>query len=86
MTVVERIRELGLLRAAGATRGQLTSFILVQAVVIGLARLDPRASASASLLAIGMAGWVGTVGSVAAVAPTLVPVDALRCRRSSASR
>ena len=36
MTVIERLRELGLLRAAGATRGQLTSFILVQASVIGL--------------------------------------------------
>ena len=36
MTVVERVRELGLLRAAGATRGQLTSFILVQATVIGV--------------------------------------------------
>ncbi len=36
MTVVERVRELGLLRAAGATRGQLTSFILLQATVIGV--------------------------------------------------
>ena len=47
MTVVERVRELGLLRAAGATRGQLTSFILVQAIVDRRRRLGPRASASA---------------------------------------
>ena len=37
MTVVERVRELGLLRAAGATRRQLTGYILLQ----------PRSSASA---------------------------------------
>ena len=36
MTVVERVRELGLLRAAGASRGQLTSYILVQATAIGI--------------------------------------------------
>src|SRR5262249_6428196 len=37
MTVTERIRELGLLRAAGATRRQLVSFVLAQAVVLGVA-------------------------------------------------
>ena len=36
MTVAERVRELGLLRAAGATRRQLVSFVVVQAVVLGL--------------------------------------------------
>src|SRR6476646_3260396 len=36
MTVTERVRELGLLRAAGATRRQLVSFVAVQAVVLGL--------------------------------------------------
>ncbi|MEA2547925.1 MAG: putative transport system permease protein, partial [Chloroflexota bacterium] len=36
MTVTERVRELGLLRAAGATRRQLVSFVAVQAVALGL--------------------------------------------------
>nr|MBA2718116.1 ABC transporter permease [Chloroflexota bacterium] len=36
MTVTERIRELGLLRAAGATRRQLVWFVVAQAVVLGL--------------------------------------------------
>ena len=36
MTVSERVRELGLLRAAGATRRQLIAFVVVQAVVLGI--------------------------------------------------
>jgi putative ABC transport system permease protein len=36
MTVSERVRELGLLRAAGATRRQLVWFVGVQAVVLGV--------------------------------------------------
>ena len=64
MTVVERLRELGLLRAAGATRGQLTSFILVQAVVIGLVGSLLGVALGVGLATV-MAGWVGTVGSVA---------------------
>ena len=74
MTVVERIRELGLLRAAGATRGQLTSFILVQAVVIGLVGSILGVALGVGLAAV-MAGWVGAVGSVARVAPLLDPLD-----------
>ena len=37
MTVAERVRELGLLRAAGATRGQLVWFVVAQAIALGLA-------------------------------------------------
>jgi putative ABC transport system permease protein len=36
MTVTERVRELALLRAAGATSGQLVRFVLVQAAVLGV--------------------------------------------------
>ncbi len=36
MTVTERIRELGLLRAAGATSRQVGGFVMVQAVVLGI--------------------------------------------------
>jgi putative ABC transport system permease protein len=36
MTVTERIRELGLLRAAGATRRQIREFVLLQAIALGI--------------------------------------------------
>ncbi len=36
MTLAERVRELGLLRAAGATRGQIGRLVLAQAVVLGI--------------------------------------------------
>ncbi len=36
ITVTERVRELGLLRAAGATRRQLVWFVVAQALVLGL--------------------------------------------------
>jgi putative ABC transport system permease protein len=36
ITVNERVRELGLLRAAGATRRQLVTFVVAQAVALGL--------------------------------------------------
>src|SRR5262249_42535396 len=55
MTVTERTRELGLLRAAGATRRQLTAFVLTQAVVLGAlgALVGPVAGvAPAALMAI----------------------------------
>ena len=43
MTVSERIREVGLLRAAGARRGQVMSFMLTQALVLGVVGLADRA-------------------------------------------
>ena len=36
MTVAERVREVGLLRAAGARRGQVMAFVLTQALVLGV--------------------------------------------------
>lgn len=59
MTVVERVRELGLLRAAGASRGQLNSFILVQATAIGVAG-SLLGVALGAVLAAGIATWVRT--------------------------
>ena len=76
MTVVERVRELGLLRAAGASRGQLTSYILVQATAIGIVG-SLLGVALGALLAAGIAAWVRTVGSVALGAPVVTVNDAL---------
>ncbi len=76
MTVVERVRELGLLRAAGASRGQLTSYILVQAVAIGIVGSVVGVALGAALAA-AIAGWVRTVGSVALGTPVVTGSDAL---------
>ena len=48
MTVVERIRELGLLRAAGATRWQLVRVVETQALLLG-----PRARSCGVVLGLG---------------------------------
>jgi putative ABC transport system permease protein len=76
MTVVERVRELGLLRAAGASRGQLTSYILVQATAIGIVGSLLGIGLGAALAA-GIATWVRTVGSVPLGAPVVTGGDAL---------
>jgi len=76
MTVVERVRELGLLRAAGASRGQLTSYILVQAIAIGLVG-SLLGVALGAALAAAIAAWVRTVGSVPLGAPVVTAADAL---------
>ena len=76
MTVLERVRELGLLRAAGATRRQLTTYILVQASVIGVAGAAIGILLG-GLLAMGIAGWIGSVGSVAVGVPVVRAGDAL---------
>lgn len=76
MTVIEKLRELGLLRAAGATRGQLTSYILIQAAVTGLVG-SLAGVAIGALLAMGMSAWVGTVGSVTLSGPVVRVGDVL---------
>jgi putative ABC transport system permease protein len=76
MTVVERIRELGLLRAAGATRGQVTTYILVQASVIGVVGAAIGLIVGAGL-ATGIALWMGSIGSVPVGAPVVAVGDAL---------
>jgi putative ABC transport system permease protein len=70
MTVVERIRELGLLRAAGATRGQLVRIVEVQALLLGSAG-SLLGVAFGAALALLVAAWLGAVGSVSLEAPEL---------------
>ena len=56
MTVAERAREVGLLRAAGATRRQVNGLVLVQAVILGLA-----GSLVGVVVGLGLAAVVGLV-------------------------
>ncbi len=72
MTVGERIREVGLLRAAGATRGQVTGFMLTQAIVLGVIG-SLLGLVIGALLAAGMVAYVGTIGSVTLERPALPP-------------
>ena len=74
MTVSERIREVGLLRAAGARRGQVMSFMLTQALVIGVIGSLIGLLVGA-LLAAGMVAFIRTVGSVELGRPAF-PIDA----------
>lgn len=70
MMLVERTRELGLLRAAGATRGQVTGYVLRQAFVLGVAG-SVLGVALGSVLAIAVVAYVRTVGDVTLDGPTL---------------
>ncbi len=76
MTVVERVRELGLLRAAGATRGQITGYILVQAAVIGVVGAAIGLVVG-GVLATAVAVWMGSIGSVPIGGPVVAVGDAL---------
>ncbi len=75
MTVSERIREVGLLRAAGARRGQVMSFMLTQALVLGVVG-SLLGLLLGALVAAGMVSFIRTVGSVTLERPEL-PLDAI---------
>lgn len=70
MTVVERVRELGLLRAAGAGRRQVIRVVLAQALLLGAAG-SALGLAGGSLLAELAAGWLRASGSVTIDGPGL---------------
>lgn len=72
MTVVERIRELGLLRAAGAGRGQVVRVVVTQALLLGTAG-SVLGVALGALLAQVVAAWLRASGSVTIDAPLLTP-------------
>ncbi len=74
MTVSERIREVGLLRAAGARRSQVMSFMLTQALVIGITGALIGLVLGAAGAAV-MVAFIRTIGSVTLDAPVL-PLDA----------
>lgn len=72
MTVVERIRELGLLRAAGAGRGQVTRIVVTQALLLGSAG-SAAGLALGALLAFVLATLLGAAAGVAIDGPSLTP-------------
>ncbi len=72
MTVVEQVRDVGLLRAAGATRRQVTTFMLSQAVALGVFGSLLGVGLGA-LLAAGMVVYVRTIGSVTLQRPAIPP-------------
>ena len=75
MTVAERVREVGLLRAAGASRRQVMSFMFVQALALGIVG-SIVGVALGLVLAGAIVSAMGTVGSVALDRP-VVPVEGL---------
>ena len=75
MTVVEQVRDVGLLRAAGATRRQVTRYMLTQAIALGAVGSLVGVGLGI-LLAAGMVAWVRTIGSVTLQRPS-VPPDAV---------
>ena len=72
MTVVERVRELGLLRAAGATRGQIVRIVLAQGLLLGIAG-SLLGVVLGALLATVAASWLRASGTVALDGPSLTP-------------
>jgi putative ABC transport system permease protein len=75
MTVVEQVRDVGLLRAAGATRRQVIRFMLSQAVALGV--LGSLAGVGlGALLAAAMVAYVRTIGSVTLQRPS-IPADGI---------
>jgi putative ABC transport system permease protein len=76
MTVTERVRELGLLRAAGATRDQVARFVIVQAIVLGLAGSLLGLVVGVALAEL-MGGYVRTIGSIPFEAADIAPDSAI---------
>ncbi len=72
MTVVERIRELGLLRAAGASRGQVVRLVIAQGLLLGTLG-SIGGLVLGALLAELAAGWLRAAGSVTIDGPSFTP-------------
>ena len=72
MTVIERVRELGLLRAAGATRSQVTRVVVTQGALLG-ALGSALGAAAGVVLAQVAAAWLRTAGGVTLDGPEITP-------------
>ena len=73
MTVVERVRELALLRAAGAGRGQIARVVLTQALALGLAG-SMVGLMLGSVLAEVIAAWLRVADTANVDGPVISPV------------
>src|SRR5258706_2943717 len=76
MTVGERAREVGLLRAAGATRGQLSRFVFSGALALGIIGAA-FGVLTGWLIAMLMAGAVSDATGLSAAIPAVDPAGAL---------
>ena len=72
MTVIERVRELGLLRAAGATRGQVARVVATQGLLLGVLG-SVLGVAAGVVLAQVAAAWLRTAGGVTLDGPEISP-------------
>jgi putative ABC transport system permease protein len=70
MTVSERAREVGLLRAAGTTRSQVMSFVLLQALLLGVAGSVLGVLGGMCLAGLSLS-WVQSAGPIALAAPAI---------------
>lgn len=70
MTVTERTREVGLLRAAGTTRSQVIGFVMLQALALGVAGSLAGVVCGVGLAAV-TSSWVGAAGPITLAAPSL---------------
>jgi putative ABC transport system permease protein len=75
MTVGERAREVGLLRAAGATRTQVTRFVMVGAIFLGILGSILGLAVGAGL-AILVSGTIGVATGLSTTTPELGPTTA----------
>ncbi len=74
MTVSERTREVALLRAAGTTRPQVMTLMLLQALALGVAGSLAGVAAGVGAAALTLA-WVGSTATLAFGPPDLGPAS-----------
>ena len=72
MTVAERFREVGLLRAAGTSRRQIHQIVLTQALILGLLGSAVGLAIGAGL-ALVMAGYVRSIATIPIDVPATPP-------------
>jgi putative ABC transport system permease protein len=70
MTVTERTREVGLLRAAGTTRSQVMTFVLLQALALGVAGSAAGVAVGTVLAGLTLS-WVSATGPIVLGAPQI---------------
>ena len=78
MNVIERVREIGVLRAAGMTRGQVWRSVVVEAGIVGLAGalVGVVAGLVVGFVMVVLAGASLDLGDLAALVPWAIVVAA----------